>query len=92
MASALKMAKVAGCILLVVAASMGYLQPVMADCAGACADACQMYATALCSGFNGAKCTTPLPLGKTCEDVAIQPCVVSCFEVCILGDLRGCIA
>nr|CAB3453055.1 unnamed protein product [Digitaria exilis] len=69
-ASALQMATVAGCILLFLAASMAP-RPVMADCAGACADACEKYAQALCSGFNADKCDKPLPAGtaSACHEV-----------------------
>lgn len=90
-ASALQMVNVGGFILLVLAASMGP-RPVMADCVGACADACLLYAQALCSGFNGSNCVKPLPVGTACHEVAFQPCTATCVEGCTIGDLAGCIA
>ncbi|CAL5075061.1 unnamed protein product [Urochloa decumbens] len=85
-----KMATVAGCILLVLTASM-VLTPVKADCLSSCVSACQSYAQALCSGFNSSRCNMPLPLGVTCETVAIQPCGASCLDGCFTGQLAGCI-
>ncbi|CAL5065107.1 unnamed protein product [Urochloa decumbens] len=86
----IKMAAVAGCILLILAASM-VLTPVKADCVSACVSACQSYAQALCSGFNSSRCNSPLPLGVTCETVALNPCGVTCLNGCVAGQLAGCI-
>uniref|UniRef100_K3ZYF7 Bifunctional inhibitor/plant lipid transfer protein/seed storage helical domain-containing protein n=1 Tax=Setaria italica TaxID=4555 RepID=K3ZYF7_SETIT len=89
-AAGLKTATVA-CILLVLAASM-VPTPAKAGCASACVDACTKYAETFCSGFNVASCSTPFPLGKTCQDVvAFQPCVASCYQGCTTGQLAGCI-
>ncbi|CAL5080692.1 unnamed protein product [Urochloa decumbens] len=88
--TAINIATVAGCILLVLAASMVPM-PVKADCITSCISACQSYAQALCSGFNSSRCTSPLPLGETCQTVAIQPCGASCLDGCFAGELAGCI-
>jgi hypothetical protein len=82
---------VAGIILLVLATAAMVPTPAKADCVSACVVACKKYAEALCMGFNAASCTTPLPLGKTCEEVVIQPCGVSCLNGCTVGQLAGCI-
>nr|CAB3456732.1 unnamed protein product [Digitaria exilis] len=88
--SALKKATVAGCILLLLAVSMGPLL-VKADCVSACVNACELYANALCSGFDSSKCDHPLPLGTTCVTAALNLCGVSCLDGCTTGVLAGCI-